>query len=178
MTLDLMAAAKDRGIRYFLIAFADLFGVMRAKLVPVEAIGAMEKAGAGFAGFSTWLDMSPADADMQAIPEPASLMQLPWKPEVGWLAADLGMGGEPVAQGPRTVLKRRIAAAADLGLVENRRRVRVLPAGPRDEHRRRYRGPRRQTLLRSRRVDAPLRPDQRNLRCHAEFGLESLSKRP
>lgn len=42
MTLDLMAAAKHRGIRYFLIAFADLFGVMRAKLVPAEVIGAME----------------------------------------------------------------------------------------------------------------------------------------
>ena len=57
--------------------------------------------------------MSPADADMQAIPDPASRMQLPWKPEVGRLAADLWIAGQPVAQSPRTVLKRRIAAAAD-----------------------------------------------------------------
>ena len=66
----------------------------------------MAKAGAGFAGFATWLDMTPADPDMFAIPDPDSLIQLPWKPEVGWLAADLWMNGKPVAQAPRNVLKR------------------------------------------------------------------------
>ena len=85
MTLDLVAAAKERGIRYFLISFLDLFGVMRAKLVPAAAIGGMQRNGAGFAGFATWLDMTPADPDVLAMPDPASLVQLPWKPEVGWL---------------------------------------------------------------------------------------------
>ena len=116
MTLDLTEAATERGIRYFLICFVDLFGVPRAKLAPASAIGGMARDGAGFAGFSTFLDMSPADADMQALPDPGSLTQLPWKPEVGWLAADLWMGGRPLAQAPRGVLKRQIAAAADRGL--------------------------------------------------------------
>ncbi len=116
IALDLTAAAKERGIRYFLISFVDLFGVMRAKLAPASAIRDMSRAGAGFAGFATWLDMTPADADMLAVPDPGSLIQLPWKPEVGWLAADLWMGGQPVAQSPRGVLKRQIAAAEDLGL--------------------------------------------------------------
>ncbi len=116
MALDLVAAAKERGIRYFLISFVDLFGVMRAKLAPASAIRDMSRAGAGFAGFATWLDMTPADADMLAIPDPDSLIQLPWKPEVGWVAADLWMGGQPVAQAPRGVLKRQIAAAKDKGL--------------------------------------------------------------
>ena len=49
----------------------------------------MAKSGAGFAGFATWLDMTPADPDVFAMPDPDSLIQLPWKPEVGWLAADL-----------------------------------------------------------------------------------------
>src|SRR6266436_1238048 len=88
MTIDLVQAAKEKDIRYFLISFTDLIGTQRAKLVPAEAIGQMVKSGAGFAGFATWLDMTPADPDMFAIPDPDSLLQLPWKPEVGWLAAE------------------------------------------------------------------------------------------
>ena len=42
---DLEAAAKDRGIKYFLISFTDLFGTQRAKLVPAGAIRAMAARG-------------------------------------------------------------------------------------------------------------------------------------
>ena len=115
MTVDLEATAKERGIRYFLVSFTDLFGTQRAKLVPASAIGGMAKAGAAFAGFATWLDMTPADPDVFAVPDPDSLTQLPWKPEVGWLAADLWMDGKPVEHAPRNVLKRQIAAAQSAG---------------------------------------------------------------
>ena len=64
MATDLAKIAKQRGIKYFLISFVDLFGVLRAKLVPARAIGGMQKEGAGFAGFAAWLDMTPADSDM------------------------------------------------------------------------------------------------------------------
>jgi glutamine synthetase len=111
MATDLAAAAKERGIKYFLISYTDLFGTQRAKLVPAAAIKGMAKSGAGFAGFATWLDMTPADPDLFAIPDPDSLIQLPWKPEVGWLAADLWMDGKLVEQSPRNVLKRLIADA-------------------------------------------------------------------
>ncbi|MFC3692464.1 type III glutamate--ammonia ligase [Chenggangzhangella methanolivorans] len=109
MASDLAKVAKDRGIKYFLISYTDLFGAQRAKLVPADAIGGMQKAGAGFAGFATWLDMSPSDSDLFAKPDPESLIQLPWKPEVGWLAADLWMDGKEVEQAPRNLLKRMIA---------------------------------------------------------------------
>ena len=109
MASDLAKTAKDRGIKYFLISYTDLFGAQRAKLVPAAAIGDMQKAGAGFAGFATWLDMSPSDSDLFAKPDPESLIQLPWKPEVGWLAADLWMDGKEVEQAPRNLLKRMIA---------------------------------------------------------------------
>jgi len=116
MTADLQQVAEAKGIKYFLISYTDLFGAQRAKLVPAAAIAGMQKAGAGFAGFATWLDMTPADPDLFARPDPASLIQLPWKPEVGWLAADLWMRGAPVAHAPRNVLKAQIARAADQGL--------------------------------------------------------------
>jgi glutamine synthetase len=112
---ELETYARDRGIRYFLISFTDLFGFQRTKLVPAPAIGAMQADGAGFAGFATWFDMSPADPDVFAMPDPASVTPLPWKPDVAWVAADCTMRGEPVAQAPRVVLARQLAAAAELG---------------------------------------------------------------
>lgn len=116
MAVDLAKVAEDKSIKYFLISYTDLFGNQRAKLVPAGAIDGMQKAGAGFAGFATWLDMTPADPDLFAIPDPDSLIQLPWKPEVGWLAADLWMDGKPVEHGPRNLLKAQIARAAEQGL--------------------------------------------------------------
>ncbi len=112
--MTLQKIAKAKGIKYFLISFADLFGNARAKLVPTSAIADMQKNGAGFAGFATWLDMTPAHPDMFAVPDESSLIQLPWKPEVGWLAADLWMDGKPVKASPRVMLKNQLKLAADL----------------------------------------------------------------
>ncbi|MBT6095269.1 MAG: type III glutamate--ammonia ligase [Rhodospirillaceae bacterium] len=116
MAKQLQTIAKEKGIKYFLVSFVDLFGNLRAKLVPASAINGMQKDGAGFAGFAAWLDMSPADSDMFGIPDPESLIQLPWQPDVAWLASDLRMDGKPVEASPRVALKRQIAKAEAQGL--------------------------------------------------------------
>ena len=108
MSKNLFKIEKQKKIKYFLISFVDLFGVLRSKLVPARAIKEMQNAGAGFAGFAAWLDMSPADSDMFGIPDPDSLIQLPWNKEVGWLASDLWMNGKPVEASPRVMLKNQI----------------------------------------------------------------------
>ena len=108
MAKNLFKIAKQKKIKYFLIRFVDLFGVLRSKLVPAHAIKEMQSAGAGFAGFAAWLDMTPADSDMFGIPDPYSLIQLPWNKEVGWLASDLWMNGKPVEASPRVMLKNQI----------------------------------------------------------------------
>ena len=108
MSKNLSSIAKTNKIKYFLISFVDLFGVLRSKLVPTRAINDMQKNGAGFAGFATWLDMTPADTDMFAIPDADSLIQLPWNKEVGWLSSDLWMNGKPVKASPRVILKNQI----------------------------------------------------------------------
>ncbi len=108
MAKDLSKAAKEKKIKYFLISFVDLFGVLRSKLVPTQAIKNMQKNGAGFAGFATWLDMTPADTDMFAIPDPDSLIQLPWNKEVALLASDMWMNEKPVQASPRIILKKQI----------------------------------------------------------------------
>ena len=116
MSADLQQIADKKGIRYFLVGFTDLFGVMRAKLVPADAIGTMQKEGAGFAGFAAHLNLRAADADLAAMPDADSLIRLPWRPEVGWLAADLHLGGKPLAHAPRVVLKNALTRLGDSGL--------------------------------------------------------------
>ena len=115
MSKNLSNIAKSKKIKYFLISFVDLFGVLRSKLVPARAIKEMQKTGAGFAGFAAWLDMSPADSDMFAVPDPNSLIQLPWNKEVGWLASDLWMNGKPVEASPRVMLKKQIKLLSNEG---------------------------------------------------------------
>ncbi|MDV3000613.1 MAG: Glutamine synthetase [Chroococcopsis gigantea SAG 12.99] len=114
--MQLSALAREKGIRYFLISFTDMFGVQRSKLVPAASIDTMAENGAGFAGFATWLDMSPADPDILAKPDTDSLFQLPWRPEVGWMPADLySVEGQAIEQTPRVVLKRVLQAAETFG---------------------------------------------------------------
>ncbi len=113
--VNLEKVAKDNGLKYFLISFVDLFGVLRSKLVPVRAIKGMQKDGAGFAGFAAWLDLSPADADMFAVPDPDSLIIMPWQRDVGWLASDLYIDGKELAASPRVALKQQLKKAAEMG---------------------------------------------------------------
>jgi len=116
MTLSLEKFATDNGVKYFMISFTDLFGGQRAKLVPAQAIAEMQEDGAGFAGFATYLDMTPAFPDMLAVPDPSSVIQLPWKPEVAWVAGNCVMDGKLVNQAPRNVLINQVEKAKAAGL--------------------------------------------------------------
>ena len=113
---NLFEFSKQNNVKYFMISFTDLFGGQRAKLVPAAAIAEMQNNGAGFAGFATWLDMTPAHPDMLAIPDPTSVVQLPWKPEVAWVAANCVMEDQLVEQAPRNVLQKQIDSASKMGL--------------------------------------------------------------
>ena len=116
MVKDLAKWAKEKGVKYFMISYTDLFGGQRAKLVPTQAINDMAVEGAGFAGFATWLDLTPAHPDLMAVPDASSAIQLPWKKDVAWVAARATMEGKLVDQAPRNVLERLIGEAAKEGL--------------------------------------------------------------
>jgi glutamine synthetase type III len=116
MVKDLGAFARKKGVKYFMVSYTDLFGAQRAKLVPAQAINDMAEEGAGFAGFATWLDLTAAHPDMMAVPDPGSVIQLPWKPEVAWVASTCVMEGKPVAQAPRNVLAALVDEAAKEGI--------------------------------------------------------------
>jgi glutamine synthetase len=112
---DLSQRLQELALQFVLVSFTDLFGIQRAKLVPASALAGMAEEGAGFAGFAAWLDLSPADGDVLAVPDPASLTALPWQAGVGWMAAELTLNGAPMAQCPRRLLRRQQQRAAALG---------------------------------------------------------------
>jgi len=116
MEIDLAEFANEKNVKYFMISYTDLFGGQRAKLVPAQAIGAMQHEGAGFAGFSTYLDLTPAHPDMLAVPDTSAVIQLPWKRDVAWVPGNLMMDGKTVDQAPRNVLNRLIKTAASEGM--------------------------------------------------------------
>ena len=51
MAKNLSQIAKQKKIKYFLISFVDLFGVLRSKLVPARAIAEMQKKWCWLCGF-------------------------------------------------------------------------------------------------------------------------------
>ncbi len=106
---------KTPQIKYWLFSYCDLFGYQRSKLVPVSAVESMIQSGAGFAGFASWLDLSPADGDLMAIPDLDSAIILPWKKEVKWVACDLFLDDKPLKQSPRYVLKKLISQLNEIG---------------------------------------------------------------
>ena len=49
------------------------------------------------------------------MPDPDSLIQLPWDKELAWVASDLWMDGRELEASPRVALKRQLARARKSG---------------------------------------------------------------
>ena len=116
MAEGIAGEAREKGIKYFLMSFTDLFGVTRSKLVPDAAINDIAADGAGFAGFAVYLDMTPADTDMLAMPDLSRMIQLPWQKETAWVPCDPHMDGKAVQQAPRMVLQNVVNDFAEAGM--------------------------------------------------------------
>lgn len=114
-TQTLAEKAKALGIEFFLVSYTDLLGGMRAKLVPATQMASVEKDGAFFCAFASNLGLGADAPEIAVIPDPDSLIQLPWEPTVGWVASDVYYKGEPFTAAPRMILKRALAQCSELG---------------------------------------------------------------
>jgi glutamine synthetase type III len=112
---SLVEQAKTLGIKFFLVSYTDLLGGTRAKLVPAAKIAAVEKDGAFFCSFASNLGLGPDAAEIAAIPDPSSLIQLPWEPTVGWVASDVYFEGKPFPAAPRMILGRVLEQCEAMG---------------------------------------------------------------
>ncbi|MEO0868069.1 MAG: type III glutamate--ammonia ligase [Cyanobacteria bacterium J06642_11] len=114
-TNTLVEKAKELGIKFFLVSYTDLLGGTRAKLVPATKIASVEGDGAFFCSFASNLGLGPDAPEIAAVPDPDSLIQLPWEPTVGWVASDVYFEGKPFAAAPRMMLNRVLDRCSELG---------------------------------------------------------------
>ncbi len=112
---NLVEKAKELNLKFFLVSYTDLLGGTRAKLVPAAKIASVEADGAFFASFASNLGLGPDAAEIAAIPDPSSLIVLPWQPSVGWVASDVYFDGKPFDAAPRMILNRVLDRCAALG---------------------------------------------------------------
>ncbi len=112
---SLTELAKELNLNFFLVSYTDLLGGTRAKLVPAAKIAAVEVDGAFFAPFASNLGLGPDANDIAAIPDPNSLIVLPWQPNVAWVASDVYLDGKPFAASPRVIFKQVLKQCEELG---------------------------------------------------------------
>lgn len=112
---SLSELAKELKLDFFVVSFTDILGGTRAKLVPAAKIAAVESEGAFFAPFACNLGLGPDAHDIAAIPDPNSLIVLPWQPNVGWVASDVYLDGSPFPVAPRVIFKQVLQQCEQLG---------------------------------------------------------------
>lgn len=119
-TQSLASLAKADGARFLLATFTTLTGKPCAKLVPVEAVDALQGEGVGFAGYAAGgMGQVPRDPDVVAIPDVSSYVPLTFvRPGLGMVHCDPYVEGRPYAFAPRVILRtlaeRAVAEGAGL----------------------------------------------------------------
>ena len=115
---DVRREIAARGIEFLFAQFVDMWGKPSAKLVPASHLDDLFAEGAGFAGFAAGeIGQGPHSADMAAMPDPASFTPVPWQPNLARFACDIYVEGEPWPYCPRTILRRQLEQARELGFV-------------------------------------------------------------
>ena len=120
-----LASAKAEldaaGVQYLFGAYVDLLGVAKSKCVP---IGHFEDMAAGSELYTVGAlegmgPLGPNEDECVGVPDLDSLTILPWDPRYAVAAADLYWHDDPYSHDSRAVLKRQVAAAAEMGFRVN-----------------------------------------------------------
>ena len=113
---DVKRYIDEHNIEFLFAQFVDMHGKPNAKLVPARLFDGLMEDGAGFAGFAAGdIGQQPHDPDLAAMPDVRSFVPLPWKPGVARLACDVYVNGEEWPYDPRTILRRQLDRARELG---------------------------------------------------------------
>jgi glutamine synthetase len=113
---EIKRIAQERGIEFYFAQFVDLYGRQSAKLIPAANLDGLVTEGAGFAGFAAGeIGQVPSDPDIAAMPDLASFTPVPWQPNLARFACDITVEGEEWPYCPRTILRRVLKQASDLG---------------------------------------------------------------
>lgn len=145
-TINLKTDLERRGVRYAVAGYVDMHGVTKSKFVPISHLERMMRGSELCTGAA--LDGVPqdvSDEEVSPVPDPDSVMIMPWRPEVAWFASNLFCGGKPFQPCSRTIFRKVLAQAADMGyrfnfgiepeffLLRENADGGFVPIGPRDD---------------------------------------------
>lgn len=106
------------GTRFILATFVDMTGKPCSKLVPVSAVGMLERDGVGFAGYAAGLlGQRPCDPDVMAVPDLETYTPLPTlRDGMAMVHCDPHVEGSPWAYAPRVILRAVMDKLAAAGM--------------------------------------------------------------
>jgi len=113
-----LRTVSERGIRFIRLWFTDVQGFLKSVSISPQELETAFSEGMTFDGSSIDGYARLQEADMLAVPDPATFQILPWRQEeqVARMFCDVtSPSGEPFSGDPRTVLKTNLRAASELG---------------------------------------------------------------
>ncbi len=113
-----LSQVQERKIRFIRLWFTDVQGFLKSVSISPQELQTAFEEGMTFDGSSIDGYARVQEADMLAFPDPATFQILPWQQDeqVARMFCDIVTpDGEPFAGDPRTVLKKNLQRAADLG---------------------------------------------------------------
>lgn len=117
---ETMRSLMEKGVEYCMPLYVDVHGIAKTKTVPVDHFDRMMRGSELFTGAALdGLGQGPHDDELAVMPDPAAVMQLPWRPNVAVIPGQLTYHEQPYPMCSRTVLARQIDRAAKMGLKFN-----------------------------------------------------------
>ena len=111
---------EESGVKYVLVQFVDIHGVIKSKAVPVSHFDDIFTDGAGFAGAGVWgLGMLPHEPEYMVVGDLESLLLTPWYPGYARVMGTGLVAGKPQPLDTRNILKAQAARLAERGWVLN-----------------------------------------------------------
>ncbi len=110
------------GVRFAVGTFIDITGRAKSKVVPIDHLPNLLAGSERYTprGMGDLGQMTPNEDECVAVPDIATLRVMPWDKRFVWMAADLSFGGrEPFAHCTRSILKKQLDAAAEMGYMMN-----------------------------------------------------------
>jgi glutamine synthetase len=109
---DVRAACREQGIRFLRLQFTDILGVVKSVDLPIQQLDKVLAGECIFDGTAVEGFVRVHESDMRLTPDPATYVQLPWKPDTARLICDVGrFDGAPYPGDPRQVLRQSLAKA-------------------------------------------------------------------
>jgi len=114
-----LKSAKEQDIRLIRLWFTDILGFLKSFAITFGELETALETGCGFDGSSIEGFARIDESDMVALPDPTTFQMLPWQSQehkTARMFCDICWpGGQAFEGDPRSVLRRNLAMAADMG---------------------------------------------------------------